>query len=288
MTRLERVGIVGCGLMGAGFAEVCGRANLDVLVAVSSADSVVRGRRRLERSLDRLVRKGKASEEEAAALASRIAFTTDLTALSDRQFVLESITESLPEKIEVFAVLDKAIEDPEAILASNTSSIPIMQIGRSTRRPERVIGVHLFNPVPAMRLIEVISSLCTSASTVIRTKEFLAGVLEKEVVHAKDQAGFLVNSLLIPYLIQAVRMFEVGTASAEDIDQAMTLGCGHPMGPLALIDLIGLDIIASVAEGIYQESKEPLHAPPTLLLRMVEGGLLGKKSGRGFYVYQLD
>ncbi|WP_367129080.1 3-hydroxybutyryl-CoA dehydrogenase [Saccharothrix sp. HUAS TT1] len=284
-TGVRRVGVVGCGQMGAGFAEICARRGLDVLVAASSQESADRGRERLGRSLDRLVRKEKISEAERVDVLGRVAFTTDLKDLRDREFVLEAIAESLPEKVEVFATLDAVVEDPDAVLASNTSSLPIMKLGRATADPSRVIGVHLFNPVQVMPLVEVVASLRTSAATTARTTAFLVDGLGKQVVHAKDQAGFVVNSLFVPFLLAAVRMVEVGVAGAEDVDRGMTQGCGHPMGPLALVDLIGLDTIAAVGHAMYEETKEPLHAPPALLLRMIEGGFLGRKSGRGFYEY---
>lgn len=285
MSDVRKVGVVGCGQMGAGFAEVCARRGLDVLVVASSPESVDRGRDRLHRSLERLTRKEKITAAERDAALDRVSFTTDLKELRDRQFVLESIAEDLPAKLELFAALDAVVESADAVLASNTSSIPIMKLARPTADPGRVIGVHFFNPLQVMPLVEVVRSLRTSDATADRTVAFLTGTLGKQVVRAKDQAGFLVNSLFVPFLLAAVRMVEAGAASAEDVDRGMTQGCGHPMGPLALVDLIGLDTIAAVARAMYEETKEPLHAPPTLLLRMVEGGLLGRKSGHGFYPY---
>ena len=285
MSGVRRVGVVGCGQMGAGFAEVCARRGLDVLVVASSPESVDRGRDRLHRSLERLVRKEKITGAERDAVLGQVGFTTDLKELRDRQFVLESIAEDLPRKLEVFAALDAVVESDEAVLASNTSSIPIMKLARATDDPGRVIGVHFFNPLQVMPLVEVIRSLRTSDATADRTLAFLTGTLGKQVVQAGDRAGFLVNSLFVPFLLAAIRMVEAGVATAEDVDRGMTQGCGHPMGPLALVDLIGLDTIAGVARAMYEETKEPLHAPPTLLLRMIEGGFLGRKSGHGFYPY---
>lgn len=282
---MKRVGVVGCGQMGAGFAELCARRGLDVLVVASGPESAERGRERVRRSLDRLVRKEKIDASERDDALARISFTAELKDLADRQFVLESIAEDLPRKLELFATLDAVVEDPGAVLASNTSSIPIMRLGRATADPSRVVGAHFFNPVQVMPLVEVIGSLRTSADVLERTTAFLADSLGKQVVRSKDQAGFVVNSLFVPFLLAAVRMVEAGVASAEDVDRGMTAGCGHPMGPLALVDLIGLDTIAAVGTAMYEETKEPLHAPPTLLLRMVEGGLLGRKAGRGFYEY---
>ncbi|RZQ60180.1 3-hydroxybutyryl-CoA dehydrogenase [Amycolatopsis suaedae] len=283
---VERVGVVGCGQMGTGFAEVCARAGLDVLVVASSAESAQRGAARLESSLDRLVGKGKLSEDERATAIARVTYSTDPKDLADRQFVLEAVTEQLATKLEVFAVLDEVVPDRDAVLASTTSALPIMKLARATSAPERVVGVHLFNPVPVMPLAELTASLATGEATLARAAAFLTEVLGKKVIYAKDQAGFVVNSLLVPYLMSAVRMLESGVATAEDIDRGMTLGCGHPMGPLALIDLIGLDVIAAVGEAMYDETREPLHAPPALLLRMIEGGYLGRKSGRGFYPHR--
>ncbi|MFI6096924.1 3-hydroxybutyryl-CoA dehydrogenase [Lentzea sp. NPDC051213] len=285
MTAIDRVGVVGAGQMGVGFAEICARAGLDVLVAASRPESADRGRRQLERSLDRLVNKEKLSASDRSAALGLVTWSTDLKDLADRQFVLEAVVERLAPKQEIFATLDEIITDPAAVLASTTSSLPIMKLGRATENPSRVIGVHFFNPVPVMPLVEVISSLATDTGTITRTTSFLTKTLGKQVIAAKDQAGFVVNALLLPYLMAAVRMVESETASAEDVDRGMTLGCGHPMGPLALIDLVGLDTVAAVGESMYAETKEPLHAPPALLLRMIDGGYLGRKSGRGFYSY---
>jgi 3-hydroxybutyryl-CoA dehydrogenase len=285
MTAIDRVGAVGCGQMGAGFAEVCARAGLDVLVVVTGPDSVDRGQRRLRRSLDRAVQKGKLTGADRDAVVDRVAFSTDVKDLRDRQLVLEAVPEDLLVKVDLLAVLDEVLEDPGAVLASTTSAIPIMKLGRATRDPGRVVGLHFFNPVPVMPLVELVSSLRTSAATIDRASSFVVEVLGKQLIRAKDQAGFVVNSLLVPYLLAAVRALEAGGTSAEDIDRGMTLGCGHPMGPLALVDFIGLDTIASVGEAMYEETKEPLYAPPPLLLRMIEGGFVGRKSGRGFYAH---
>jgi 3-hydroxybutyryl-CoA dehydrogenase len=285
VSDVRRVGVVGCGQMGAGFTEICARQGLDVLVFASSEASVARGRERLMSSLDRLVKKEKIDNAERDAVLSRVSFTIELKDLRDRDFVLEAIGENLADKTAVFATLDAAIEDPTAVLASTTSSIPIMKIAAATYDPGRVVGVHLFNPVQVMPLAEVIGSLRTSEATLARTVSFIGDTLGKKVVRAKDQTGFMVNTLFVPYLMSAVRMLDAGVATAEDIDRGMTGGCGHPMGPLALIDLIGLDTVVAVGEAMYEETKEPLHAPAPLLLRMIEGGFLGRKSGRGFYEY---
>ncbi|MDH6134262.1 3-hydroxybutyryl-CoA dehydrogenase [Kitasatospora sp. MAA4] len=283
---IHRVGVVGSGIMGIGIAELCAKAGLDVTVAVSSTASLVEGPKRLARSLDRGVSKGKVTPELRDAAFGRVAFTRELTDLADRQFVVEAVKEHEPLKLELFAALDKIVEDPDAILASNTSSIPIVRLARATTRPHQVVGVHFFNPVPALPLVELIPSVLTDHQTTERAQEFVTSALGKTAVVSPDRAGFLVNALLFPYLLSAIRMVEAGVATAEVIDQGMVLGCSHPMGPLKLADLIGLDTTVSIAEAMYQEFREPLYAPPPMLLRMVEGGLLGRKSGQGFYTYE--
>jgi 3-hydroxybutyryl-CoA dehydrogenase len=208
-----------------------------------------------------------------------------LTALADCQFVVEAVVEQEEAKLEVFRRLSDVIDDPEAILASNTSSIPIMKLAMATNRPQQVIGVHFFNPVPVMGLVEIITSLLTGDKTAAVCQQFAVDQLEKRVVRSQDRAGFVVNALLVPYLLSAIRMMESGFASPEDIDAGMVLGCNHPMGPLALCDLIGLDTTMAVADSLYAEFKEPLFAAPPLLSRMCDAGLLGRKSGQGFYHY---
>ena len=284
MTSIERVGIVGCGLMGSGIAEVCARAGLDVLVREVDADAVATGQARLHSSLDRARRRGKLSDAEAEATMSTIRFTTDLGDMADRELVIEAVPESEELKLEVFAALDKVVGDG-AILSSNTSSIPIMKLAMATERPQRVVGLHFFSPVPVLKLVELVASLLTDDATVQATHAFAEDVLDKRVIRCKDRAGFIVNALLIPYLVSAIRMLESGFATEEDIDSGMVLGCNHPMGPLALADFIGLDTTMAAAQSLYDEFKEPLYAPPPLLSRMVVGGLLGRKSGRGFYAY---
>jgi 3-hydroxybutyryl-CoA dehydrogenase len=281
----QRVGVVGCGLMGSGIAEVCARAGLDVVIREVNEGALDRGRQRIEDSLRRAVRAGKATEEEREAALARLHFTTDFADLADRQLVVEAVIENEAEKVEVFSSIDKAVEDEGAVLASNTSSIPIMKLAMATHRPERVLGLHFFNPVPVMHLVELVPSLLTSEETSARAEAFADGVLGKRVIRSKDRAGFIVNALLVPYLLAAIRMLESGFASAEDIDTGVVEGLRHPMGPLALADLIGLDTTMAVAQSLYEEFKEPLFAPPPLLLRMVEAGLLGRKTGRGFYDY---
>lgn len=283
--KIERVGIVGAGQMGAGIAEVCARAHVDVLVYEKTSELAAAGKARITKSLDRGVSSGKITERERDQAAARLSFTADLADFADREIVVEAVLEDEAIKTALFVELDKVVTDPEAVLASNTSSIPIMRLGVATTRPERVIGMHFFNPVPVLPLVELISSLKTSDAVVQRAERFAADVLGKQVVRAADRSGFVVNALLVPYLLSAIRMVESGFATTEDIDKATVLGLAHPMGPLALSDLIGLDTVASIADSMYAEYKEPLFAPPPLLLRMIEAGLLGKKTSAGFYEY---
>jgi 3-hydroxybutyryl-CoA dehydrogenase len=281
---IHQVGVVGAGIMGAGIAEVCARAELPVLIAEVDALAAEVGRARIESSLSRAVRAGKLGDDDRRAALARIDFTIDLGDLADMDLVIEAIVEREQAKTELFAQLDKIVGD-DAVLASNTSSIPIATLAMATSRPQRVIGLHFFNPVPVLSLVELIPSVLTWQTTQDRVREFAAQTLRKTVVLANDRAGFVVNALLIPYLLAAIRMFESGFATAADIDNAMTLGCAHPMGPLALADLIGLDTVRAVADSMYEEFKEPLYAPPPLLLRMTDAGWLGKKTSRGFHQY---
>ncbi|TVT59257.1 3-hydroxybutyryl-CoA dehydrogenase [Amycolatopsis rhizosphaerae] len=285
MADIQRVGVIGAGLMGSGIAEVHARAGIDVVVTEVSQPALDAGRARIEKSLQRGVRAGKLTEADAEAALKRLTFTTDLSAFADRDLVIEAILEQEQAKVEVFRSLDKVVEREDAIFASNTSSIPIMKLGMATRRPAQVIGIHFFNPVPVLPLVELVPSLLTGEETIARAEAHATEVLGKTVIRSQDRAGFIVNALLVPYLLSAIRMIESGFASAEDIDRGMELGTAHPMGPLRLSDLIGLDTIKAIAESMYEEFKEPLYSPPPLLLRMVDAGLLGKKSGRGFYSY---
>ncbi|MGW2290099.1 3-hydroxybutyryl-CoA dehydrogenase [Streptomyces phaeochromogenes] len=282
---IRRVGVVGGGRMGAGIAEVCARAGLDTVVCEVDAMAARAARERVSASLDRAVRRGKLDRDSARDALARLAFTQALEDLADRQLVVEAVVENADAKTEVFAALDKIVEEPGAILATNTSSLPIMRLGMATGRADRVVGLHFFNPVPVLPLVEIVASLHTAPGTVEAVEDFATRVLGKTVVHARDRAGFVVNALLIPYVLAAVRMAESGFATAADIDAGMELGCAHPMGPLKLADLIGLDTVASIAESLYDEFREPLYAPPPLLQRMVEAGLLGRRTGRGFHVY---
>ncbi|BAC69756.1 3-hydroxybutyryl-CoA dehydrogenase [Streptomyces avermitilis] len=282
---IRRVGVVGGGQMGAGIAEVCARAGLDTIVCEVDAEAARAARERVEASLDRAVRHGKLDRAAAQDALARTTFTRSLEDLADRQLVVEAVVENADAKTEVFAALDKIVEDPEAVLATNTSSLPVTRLGMTTRRADRVIGLHFFNPVPVLPLVEVVASLHTSARTVDAVTDFATRSLGKTVIRSQDRAGFVVNALLIPYLLSAIRMTESGFASVADVDAGMERGCAHPMGPLKLADLIGLDTVASIAESLYDEFKEPLYASPPLLQRMVEAGLLGRKTGRGFHVY---
>lgn len=280
---LQRIGVVGCGLMGAGIAEVCARAGSDVVVVESSQERADSGRERLDKSLRRAQERGRL--DSADAVLERIRVVTELTELADRDMVIEAIVELESAKVDLFKQLDEIVESPDAILASNTSSIPIMKLATVTKRPSNVIGVHFFNPVPVLKLVELVPSLMTADDTTERARAYVDGTLGKNAITCQDRAGFVVNSLLIPFILSAIRMYESGFATAEDIDQGLVLGAAHPQGPLALADLIGLDTTMAVAESLYAEFKEQLYAPPPLLARMVDAGLLGRKTGRGFYTY---
>ncbi len=282
---IERIGVLGGGQMGAGIAEVSARAGMDVLVVEAHRDAADASRARIEKSLARAVKSGKLAEDESARTLDNLRFEADLDSLADRQLVIEAIVEDEGAKVAAFSAIDKLLTDEDAILASNTSSIPIMKLAMATDRPENVIGIHFFNPVPVLHLVELVVSLHTSDATIGRAEAYSHDRLGKRTIRSKDRAGFIVNALLIPYILSAVRMFESGFASKEDIDQGMVTGCAHPMGPLALADLIGLDTTMAVAESLYDEFREQLYAPPPLLARMVEAGLLGRKAGRGFYDY---
>jgi 3-hydroxybutyryl-CoA dehydrogenase len=282
---IERVGVIGAGQMGSGIAEVSAKAGADVLVYEPTDELVAAGRSRLTQSLERAAAKGKLSEADRDAALARLKFTTDLGDLADRHLVIEAVVEDETVKGKIFSELDKIITDPDAVLASNTSSIPIMKIAAATENPSRVLGLHFFNPVPVLPLVELVSTLVTSPEAAARTEQFASDVLGKKVVRCGDRSGFVVNALLVPYLLSAIRMAEAGIATVEDIDTAIVAGLSHPMGPLRLSDLIGLDTMKLIADSMYDEYKDPNYAPPPLLLRMVEAGQLGKKSGQGFYTY---
>ncbi|RSS45938.1 3-hydroxybutyryl-CoA dehydrogenase [Streptomyces sp. WAC08241] len=281
---VRRVGVVGSGTMGGGIVELCALRGLDVRLAVSRESSLVSAPRRLAASLDRGVAKGRLSGAERDAALSRVSVTADLGDLSDRQLVIEAVPEDEELKLDLFATLDKVV-DTDALLASTTSAITITRLARATAHPGRVIGIHFFNPVVSLPLVELVPTLLTDPGVLRRAEAFVAETLGKDPIPAGDRSGFVVNALLVPYLLSAVRMVESGFASVEHVDRGMERGCAHPMGPLRLCDLIGLDVVAAAADSLYQEFKEPLYAPPSLLSRMVESGLLGRKTGRGFYAY---
>lgn len=283
---MERIGVVGCGLMGSGIAEIAARYGADVVVIERDREAIAAGQARIEKSLSRAVASGKVPEEEANLARGNLMFSEDFSRLADRELVIEAVAEDEQTKVDVFQKLDAVVQDPLAILASNTSSIPIIKLAMVTKRPEQVIGMHFFNPVPVLRLVEIISSLLTSPETALRIRDYASGPLKKRVITSPDRAGFVVNALLIPYLLSAIRMLESGFASADDIDTGMVVGCAHPLGPLALTDLIGLDTTLAVAASLYEEFKEPHMAPPPLLSRMTQAGLLGRKSGQGFFSYR--
>lgn len=284
-TRFARVGIVGSGIMGTGIAEVCARSGVDVLLHDIDPDRASGAIDRIAASLSKAVNRAKLDADAAEAALGRLTPTSTLEDLADRQLVIEAIVEDEAAKLAVFAELDRLLDD-EAMLVSNTSSIPIMKLAMATGRRDRVAGLHFFNPVPVLTLVELIPSLLTSDETADRLRAFATEQLSKHVILSHDRAGFIVNALLIPYLLAAIRMLESGFASAEDIDAGMMRGANHPMGPLALADLIGLDTTQAVAESMYEEFKEQLYAPPPLLQRMVDAGLLGRKTGRGFLTYR--
>lgn len=282
---IEKVGVVGGGLMGSGITEVCARAGLDTVVVEVSEEASRAAERKVKGSLEKARSRGKITEQDLSETLERITFTTELGQLKDRDLVVEAASEREDVKLELFRQVGPLLEKDDAILASNTSSIPIVKLGAVSGRADHVMGVHFFNPAPVMQLVELIPSLTTGAATLERMRGFVSDTLGKQPIEATDRAGFVVNSLLVPYLMSAIRMYEAGYASAADIDQGMVLGCGHPMGPLALSDLIGLDTIRAIGISMYEEFKEPLYSPPPLLDRMVDAGLLGKKSGHGFYAY---
>jgi 3-hydroxybutyryl-CoA dehydrogenase len=279
-----RVAVIGGGLMGSGIAEVCARSGVDVTVVEVDSARCDASRDAISRSLDRGVRGGHVSEDDRTAALERLAFTTSLDDASGSDAAIEAIIEDEGLKRDMFRRLDDLLPDAQ-FLASNTSSVPIMKLGAETSQPDKVIGLHFFNPVPVLPLVEIVHSIMTGDETAARAREFAEKTLGKECIDSQDRAGFVVNALLIPYLLSAVRMYESGFASREDIDRGMVLGCAHPMGPLRLSDLIGLDTLLAVSESLYEEFRDPGSVAPALLNRMVEAGLLGRKSGRGFYEY---
>ena len=283
MSGVERIGLLGGGLMGSGIAESVAVAGLPVTLRDVDDAAVAGARERVDRSLRHAVSRGKLAAEGHAEILDRIAFTTDVADLAGADLVIEAVPEHAELKVRVLSAVAEVV-GPETLIASNTSSIPIAQLAAGVPHPERVLGLHFFSPVPVMRLVEIVVALDTDARTQALAHEFVAAI-GKTAIETKDRSGFIVNMLLVPYLMAAVRMYEDGFAAREDIDQGMRLGAGHPMGPLTLCDFIGLDVIYSVCDSLYEEFKQPEYAPPPLLKRMVASGRLGRKSGRGFYDY---
>jgi 3-hydroxybutyryl-CoA dehydrogenase len=280
--EVRHVGVVGCGLMGSGIVEVLARAGADVTYVEGSDDLVSRGRDAIERSVGRAVARGKLEPGDAEALFGRVRGVTDLSALGASDLVIEAATEDVQAKLAIFRTLGE-LTRPEVVLASNTSSIPIVELAVASGRPDRVIGMHFFNPPPVMALLELTPAVTTSDETLAFARSYGTDVLGKTCVRSKDHAGFIVNRLLVPYLFDAIRLYDEGFATREDIDAAIHLGLAHPMGPLALMDLIGLDTMLSIGEVLHAEFREERYAPPPLLRRMVAAGRLGRKSGGGFY-----
>jgi 3-hydroxybutyryl-CoA dehydrogenase len=283
MNGIERVGIVGAGFMGSGIAESCARAGLKVVLEEPEARQLERSRARIEESLQKAAARGKLGDDDAATVLSRITWSDDLGSLAGADIVIEAIVEDAQIKGKLFARLDELLPDAR-FLASNTSSIPIAEIASWTQRPDRVLGVHFFSPVPVMSLTEIVVGYDTRPDVVSLAEDF-SRHLGKHPVITKDRSGFIVNFLLVPYLMSAIRMFQDGFASREDIDEAMKRGCGHPMGPLTLADFIGLDVLYAIGESLCEEFKSAEYAPPPVLKRMVVSGAHGRKSGRGFYDY---
>jgi 3-hydroxybutyryl-CoA dehydrogenase len=280
---VRTVGVVGCGIMGSGIVEVCARSGMQVVFVEANEEARDRGQKRIERSMGTAVERGKLDDQGRLEALARITGSTDLADLAGVDLVIEAATEDLPTKRDIFRRVDELI-GPDVVLATNTSSLPIAELASVTKRADKVVGMHFFNPPPVMKLLEVIRALTTSSETL----DFALAMgerLGKTTVVAKDRAGFIVNFLLVPYLNAAAHMLDEGFATREDIDTAIKLGLGHPMGPLTLADFIGLDTAVHVANVLYDEFKDPLYAPPTILKRMVAAGWLGRKSGRGFYEY---
>lgn len=279
--KIKTVGVVGCGLMGAGIAEVSAAAGFRTIVREVSEELLEKGRARIERSLGKAVERGKLDEAARDATLGRLEGVVDLEGLADCDLVIEAIIENLDAKKQLFGTLDEILEE-HAVIASNTSSLTITQLAMATRRPERVVGLHFFNPVPRMKLVEVVRTLLSSDDVIESLTEWVEA-LGKEPVACKDNSGFIVNRLLVPYMLDAIRAYEEGVGSIEDIDKAMQLGCGYPMGPFTLLDFVGLDTTYYIANIMFDEYREKRFAPPPLLKQMVQAGRFGKKSGRGFY-----
>lgn len=279
--KIEKVGVVGCGLMGSGIAEVAAKAGFDVVVREVSEEFIEAGRKRIEKSLARAVDKGKLEPKDRDDTLARLDFSIDLAGLAECDLVIEAIVESMEAKNELFSTLD-GLCGSETIFASNTSSLTITDMAAATKRPDRVVGLHFFNPVPVMKLVEVVRTIATSDDAFDAAFSF-AKDLGKQPIAAKDNSGFVVNLLLVPYMLDAIRHLERGVASIEDIDRAMTLGLGYPMGPFTLCDFVGIDTLYRISEIMFDEYREERYAPPPLLKRIVSMGRYGKKAGKGFY-----
>ncbi|MFL5625789.1 MAG: 3-hydroxyacyl-CoA dehydrogenase family protein [Ktedonobacteraceae bacterium] len=281
---IHKVGVVGCGLMGGGIAQTCAQSGYETVVREVNQQLLDKGMARIHDAWKTMVSKGKLTQGQADENRARLHGTLDIADFADCDLVIEAVIENMEEKLRLFPALDNTLK-PDALILSNTSSLNITQMGAVTKRPDKVCGLHFFNPAPVMKLTEVVKTISTSEETIESVKQFAIS-LGKTPVVAKDTAGFIVNFLLTPYLLAAIRMLENGMASRDDIDTAMKLGCGYPMGPFTLLDYVGLDTTLWAAEAIYDEYKDPLYAPPPLLRRMVLSGMYGKKSGKGFYDYQ--
>ena len=284
MPEITRVGVCGCGLMGSGIAQVAATAGCDVVILEAVQSALDRGMAGIRRSLDKFVEKGSMTPADRDGVLGRLRTTTDVKDLARCDLVIEAVVENMDVKKALFAELDRLLA-PDAIICSNTSSLCVVEMAAATKRPKQVAGLHFFNPVPLMKLVEVVKTIVTDHPTIDALFAF-AKRLGKTPILAQDTPGFIVNRLLVPYLLYAVRMYEAGLASREDIDEGMKLGCGHPMGPLTLLDFVGLDTTYYIAEIMFDEFKDPLMAPPPLLKRMVLAGYYGRKSGRGFYEYK--
>jgi 3-hydroxybutyryl-CoA dehydrogenase len=278
---IKKIGVLGCGLMGSGIAEVAAKAGFDTVVREVSEPLLEKGMGRIRGSLAKAVEKGKLAAEERDAVLARIQGTTGFEAMADCDLVVEAIVENLDEKKATYAALDK-VAKPSAIFASNTSSLTVTQLAMATSRPGRFVGLHFFNPVPVMKLVEVVRTLLTEESALAEIDEFCRAI-GKTPVACKDNSGFIVNRLLVPYLLDAIRALEEGVGSVADIDEGMKLGCGYPIGPFQLLDFVGLDTTYFIANIMFEEYREKRFAPPPLLKQMVQAGRLGRKSGRGFY-----
>ena len=281
---IRKVGVVGCGLMGGGVAQTCAQSGYETVVLEVNQQLLDKGIQRIHGAWDTLASKGKLGQGQVDEYRARLHGTLEMADFANCDLVIEAVLENMEEKLRLFPALDHIVK-PEALLLTNTSSLNVTQMGAVTKRPDKVCGIHFFNPVPVMKLVEIVKTISTSEETIETVSQFAVS-LGKTTVLAKDTAGFIVNFLLIPYLLAAIRMLENGVATRDDIDTAMKLGCGYPMGPFTLLDYVGLDTTLWAAEAIFEEYKDPLYAPPPLLRRMVISGMYGKKSGKGFYDYQ--